>query len=157
MSTVPTYTVHEPQPAAEDLDERATRLVFVKEGFAWLAFLAPALWLLFNRLWWELLAFLVVAAAVVGLVSLAGGNATAIGWAAALLNLAFGFEARNVYRGALARQGYALIGVVTARNLEDSERRFLTEWLPVANAKLGPSTSSPAASMPLMGAGMAHG
>jgi Protein of unknown function (DUF2628) len=154
---LPTYTVHEPQPVAEDPDERATRLVFVKEGFAWLAFIAPVLWLLFNRLWRELIAFIIVAAILMGLVKLAGGNTIAIGWTSALINLAFGFEARDLYRAALARQAYALIGVVTGRSLEDSERRFLTEWLPGAAGKSAPSPSNRTASMPFMGAGMAHG
>ena len=156
-----TYTVHEPQPPADNIDQRATGLVFIKEGFAWFAFLIPVLWLLFNRLWRDLFLFLLITVAVVGAVRFAGGNAAAITWAALLINLAFGFEARNIYRAALERRGYALIGVVTARNLAEAERRFLSEWLPGVQPSTGrsaaASTAGEAGSMPIMGAGMAHG
>jgi Protein of unknown function (DUF2628) len=161
---MPTYTVHEPQPFASDLDERATSLVFVREGFAWLGFLAPVLWLLYNRMWLDLLLFILIVAAVIGLVGVAGGNEAVIGWVMLLINLGFGLEARNVYRAALARSGHALIGVVTGRDLEEAERRFLSEWLPeVQSSAGGPATASPTpdssggGSMPIIGAGMAHG
>ena len=138
---MPTYTVHEPHPIAEDLDERATRLVFVKEGFSLLAFSIPALWLLLNRLWLVLLLFVIVTTGVVALITYAGGNATMAGWATFVLNLIFGFEARNIRRGVLARKGYKVIGVVTGRDLEEAERRFLSEWLP--QAKAGGSAPAP--------------
>jgi Protein of unknown function (DUF2628) len=157
---MPTYTVHEPQPFADDLDERAIRLVFVREGFSWLGFLAPVVWLLYHRLWLDGLLFIVIAAAVVLLVRFAGGNPAAIGWVMLLVNLGFGFEARNVYRAALARKGHALIGVVTGRDLEDAERRFLSEWLPEVKSTAGRPSPAPASGggpMPIIGAGMAHG
>ena len=159
---MPTFTVHEPQPVAADLDERATGLVFVREGFAWLGFIAPVLWLLYNRLWRDFLLFILITVAVIALVRFAGGNSAAVTWATLLINLAFGFEARDIYRRALARRGYGLIGVVTGRDLEDAERRFLSEWLPEARATAGrpaasPAVQSGAGSMPIMGAGMAHG
>jgi hypothetical protein len=127
---VQTYTVHEPHPLAESLDERATRLVFVKEGFAIGAFALPALWLLMNRLWLELVLFLLVSAGLAMAIPALGGSPTMSGWAFFVLNLIFGLEARNVHRSALARKGYDLIGVVSGRDLEEAERRFLSEWLP---------------------------
>jgi hypothetical protein len=146
---VPTYTVHEPHPVAGDLDERATRLVFVKEGFSFIAFAVPVIWLLYNRLWLALLLFLLATAGVVMLVASAGGGSSAIGWAVAAVNLIFGFEARNVHRNMLARKGYEVIGVVTGRDLEDSERRFLTEWLPqIGSIGAKPAGPAPASSTP---------
>jgi hypothetical protein len=158
---LPTFTVHEPQPIAADLDERATGLVFVREGFAWLGFIAPALWLLYNRLWRDFLLFILITVVVIALVRFAGGNSAAVTWATLLINLAFGFEARDIYRRALARRGYALIGVVTGRDLEEAERRFLSEWLPEAQSTAGRPAASAvvqgAGPMPLMSTGMAHG
>jgi Protein of unknown function (DUF2628) len=142
---VPTYTVHEPHPVAEDTDERATRLVFIKEGFALLAFVIPAVWLLLNRLWLALVLFIVVSVGLVALITSVGGSPAMAAWASFVLNLIFGFEARNIHRGVLARKGYEVIGVVTGRDLEDAERRFLSEWLPEAKASGGgsrPSTTS---------------
>jgi hypothetical protein len=162
---VPTYTVHEPHPVAEDIDERAIRLVFIKEGFALLAFALPALWLLLNRLWLALLLFLVVSIGLVALISYAWDNPMAAAWASFVLNLIFGFEARNIHRGVLARKGYQVVGVVTGRDLEDAERRFLSEWLPGAKTATGdnnrPSattstqTQSQGGSVPAVGLSMA--
>jgi hypothetical protein len=143
---VPTYTVHEPHPVAEDIDERATRLVFVKEGFAVLAFAIPALWLLLNRLWLALLLFLVVSVGLAALITYAGGSPTLAAWAMFVLNLIFGFEARNIHRGVLARKGYDVIGVVTGSDLEDAERRFLSEWLPETKAAGGSNNRHPVTS-----------
>ncbi len=150
---MPTYTVHEPHPSADNVDEQAMRLVFIKEGFAWLAFLVPALWLLFNRLWWELIGYIVVIAAAVALVAYSGGKPDAIGWFIFLINLAFGFEARNLHRSALERRNYRLAGIVIARNIQDAERRFLTEWLPRARASEGEAALPPVSSQPGEGQG----
>lgn len=142
---MPTYTVHEPQPPASDIDERATRLVFVKEGFAIGAFAIPALWLLVNRLWVELILYLLLSAGLVMLVTTVGGSQAVAGWAAMVANLILGLEARNLHRSALARRGYDVIGVVTGRDLAEAERRFLSEWLPQAGWTEAVSTASPSA------------
>lgn len=125
-----TYTVHEPSTASATIEDRATRLVFVKEGIALFALFAPVIWLAYNRLWRELLIFLVATFIVVLLVVLAGGNESAVAWATFLINLIFAFEARDIHRRALERKGYMLTGIVTGQNLADSEQRFLREWLP---------------------------
>lgn len=130
-----TYTVHEPASAGSSVEDRASRLVFTKEGFALWALVAPLLWLLFNRLWWELILFLLLTIAVVIAVKTGAGSDVAAGWASFLLNLVFAFEARDIKRRALERRGHRLVGIVTARNLEEAERRFLTEWLPRAQAE----------------------
>ena len=59
------YSVYEPSspPSGEGDAEalvRADRVAFVKEGIAWLALFAPILWLIYHRMWLELLAFLVL-------------------------------------------------------------------------------------------------
>jgi hypothetical protein len=145
---MPTYTVHEPRPVSGTLDERAMRLKFVKEGFAWLALLIPALWLLLNRLWLELITYLVLAIGLVALLNYADASQEAIAWVMFFINLACGFEARNLHRSALARRGYELIGVVTGRDLEDAERRFLTEWLPEARKEGGEAALPPVSGQP---------
>jgi hypothetical protein len=132
---VQTYTVHEPSVGPEDIEERAGKLVFVKEGLALWALIAPGLWLLFNRVWWGLLAYVVLAGSRVAALTSKGAGEQIIAWGGLALNLIFAFEARDLYRGALERRGYALIGVVSGRNLEECERRFLQEWLPEARGQ----------------------
>jgi hypothetical protein len=132
---VQTFTVFEPRVGPEDIEERAGKLVFVKEGLSFWALIAPALWLLVNRVWWGLLAYVVLSVAMVaGLMALGAGE-QAMFWGGFALNLIFAYEARDLYRGSLERRGFGLIGVVSGRNLEECERRFLQEWLPEARGQ----------------------
>ena len=64
-----------------------------------------------------------------------GASEQAIFWGGLVINLIFAYEARDLYRGSLERKGYGLIGIVSGRNLEECERRFLQEWLPEARGQ----------------------
>ena len=163
-----TYTVYEQRVAPEGIEERATNLVFVKEGFSFWTLLFPALWFLLNRLWRGLFLYLGLSIALVAALMILGVNEQLIGWASAALNLVFAFEARDIYRASLERQGYILKGVVSGRNLAESERRFLMEWLPDARQERDrmaamASTGSPVTSggqlgtVPVIGMFPAHG
>ncbi len=59
-----TFTVHEPPNPPADRIERADRLVFVKDGFSWMAALFAPLWMLVHRLWWALLGYIVAIVAL---------------------------------------------------------------------------------------------
>ncbi|MDP1639902.1 MAG: DUF2628 domain-containing protein, partial [Hyphomicrobium sp.] len=52
-----TYSVHVPPNVSANRLESAEQLVFVKDGFSWLAALVPPLWLLWKRMWLELAIF----------------------------------------------------------------------------------------------------
>jgi hypothetical protein len=149
---VQTYTVHEPRVGPEDIEERAGKLVFVKEGISLWALVAPAIWLLVNRVWWGLLAYVVLSVALaVGLTALGAGEEP-IGWAGLIVNLIFALEARDLYRGSLERKGYGLIGIVSGRNLEECERRFLQEWLPEARGQRSRLMAMSTTGSPIQGA-----
>jgi len=155
---VQTYTVHEPRVGPEDIEERAGKLIFVKEGLAYWALVAPSIWLLVNRVWWGLLAYLVLSAALVGGLMAIGVGEQPIFWAGMALNLIFAYEARDLYRGSLERRGFGLVGIVSGRTLEECEQRFLQEWLPEARgqrsrlmAMSGTGTATPGASSRLLG------
>jgi len=134
-SPVQTYTVYEQRVGADIIEERANGLVFVKEGLAFWALVAPAIWLLVNRVWWGLLAYVVLSAALIGGLTALGASEQASVWGGLILNLIFAYEARDLYRGSLERKGYALLGIVSGRNLDECERRFLQEWLPEARGQ----------------------
>jgi hypothetical protein len=100
-------------------------VALVRDGFSWLAFLVPPLWLLWNRLWFEaLLAFLALA-----LVSILGQA----GWpfAGSLLTLAIslycGLEGQNLRIAALRRRGWREWGAIEAKDLADAETRYAVE------------------------------
>lgn len=125
-----TYTVHEkPQPAADRID-RAQDLVFVKDGFVWLAALFAPIWLLVHRIWWGLLGYVALIAALQ-----VAGKALALSdtWTSVLalaVNVIFGFEASSLRRWALARRGWTMVGAVAGKTLEACERQFFEGWLP---------------------------
>jgi len=95
-------------PGARAPDERS---VVIADGFALLAFIAPVIWLLFNRLWLEAFAAALVTVAA----SLLAGSAgqPALGLAIGLaLQLITALEGRNWRVAALQRRGWRLVDVV---------------------------------------------
>jgi hypothetical protein len=116
------YVVMEPPGPAGKIG--AT--VFVRDGFSWLAFFFPPLWLLWHRLWIEaLLAF-----AALGLIS-AAGEYWDLGLAGALLGLLasfyFGLEGQALRIAALRRRGWREWGVVGGDSVDDADARYLEE------------------------------
>lgn len=124
-----TYTVHEPPGAPADRIERAERLVFVKDGFSLMASVLTPVWMLFNRLWLALLAYVLVLAGLEAIVWAAGLSPKAAGWVMLGLNVLVGLESDAIRRWTLARRGYTLIGSVTGRSSDECERRFFDAWL----------------------------
>lgn len=127
------YTVH----VRENLEDA----VFVREGFAWLAFLFPAVWLLVNRLWWETLGYLVIAGVLVAGLGALDLNPAAMQVALAALNLIVGFEANDLRRSALDRRGWTELGTVIGRNAEEAEVRFFAD--PPLRTRVRPAADRP--------------
>jgi hypothetical protein len=112
------------EPPAVDAAEAAERAVLVRDGFAFLAFLVPPLWLLWHRLWIEAgLAF----AASVALTAL--GETAGLGFAGAVLSLLVsifvGLEGQTLRVNAMRRRGWREWGVVEAGDLAEAEIRYL--------------------------------
>jgi len=127
------YTVHEePEPPSDRID-RAERLVFLRDGFSWSAALWAPIWLVSRRLWIELLAYMLIVAAIVWgaeLLELDKLEAGVVTLAVSALHLVIGYEAYQLERWGLERRGYATAGIVVGRNETDCERRFFEQWLP---------------------------
>jgi hypothetical protein len=134
------FTVHEPPNGPANRLDSAERLVFVKDGFSWLAAAVPPLWLLWKRMWLEFAIYAGATGLLVWLLTTAGAtnisNAILI-----IVQIVFGFEAGALYSAALERRGWRLVGTVTGRNREDCERRFLEVWLPT-HTEIPPTDSS---------------
>jgi hypothetical protein len=127
---VTAFSVYEPPKEAPDLFERADSLAFVKEGFSWPALFVPLLWLIYHRMWIELLVLLAV---YLGLQWAFGtdpqGQALAT-WASLAIGVLFAFEANDLRTLALERRGYRLAGVASGGDRTEAERAFFTAWLP---------------------------
>lgn len=163
-----TYTVYEKRVASDDMDERATDLVFIREGFVWLALIVPALWFLFHGLWRGLLLYLLLSIGLMVALSELGVSDQIVGLAGFVVNLIFAFEARDIQRASLERRGYALRAVVSGRSLAECERSFIAEWLPTAKRERerlaaasatgkGGGEGLPPTSVPVIGMFPSHG
>jgi Protein of unknown function (DUF2628) len=127
---VTVYSVYEPPGDTADPEARAEKIAFVKEGFNWPALFVPALWLIFQRMWLELVVFLVLIAGLSWMFGTSDAGQEIAGWVSIGLSLLFAFEANDLRGWALERRGYRLWGVATGRDRTEAERSFFTEWLP---------------------------
>jgi hypothetical protein len=142
---VVTYTVHEALIPPRELDRRADEIVFIKEGFSWWAFFAPLPWLLYKRLWFEALAYVLISIVIVFAVIGSPGTEEKLNILILLLNVLTGFEANDLLRWAMERRGRKLIAVVSGRNFDECERRFFEDWLPFARQDQARRWSNPQA------------
>ena len=129
------YSVYEPSEKAPDIEARADALQFVKEGFSWPALFVPALWLIFYRMWIELVVFLAILVAV-QLISGGGQGAQLAAWASLAISVLLAFEANDLRGAALERRGYRLIGLAEGRGRADAEMSFFKAWLPLQNRQM---------------------
>ncbi len=124
------FTVHEPPDPPADRLDRAEKLVFVKDGFTYVALAATPIWLLAKQQWIAFVVYLVVYG---GMVSVFLVTEAPLGWlwiASAALHIMVGYEADSIQRWTLRRNGYRMISTVTGQSRIDCERRFLEAWLP---------------------------
>lgn len=123
------YTVHEPPEPKESPQDQAESLVFVRDGFNWFAFFLAPIWMLVNRLWLALVAYVVIAAALFGTLAAIGTAPEWVGLASIAFNLLVALEADSIERWTLARRGWRMIGSVSGANMRECERRFFEGWV----------------------------
>jgi hypothetical protein len=127
---VAVYSVYEPPKAPADIALRAEALAFVKEGFSWPALFVPALWLIYHRMWIELVVFLAIFAVLPFAFGLDRQNEELVGWIGIALVVLFAFEANDLRAAALERRGYRLAGVAMGSDRTEAELDFFRHWLP---------------------------
>jgi hypothetical protein len=124
-----TYTFHLPRDARPGDPAMLEQAVFVKDGFAWGAFIFNVLWFLFHRLWLATLIVFVLLTAFNLLLNLLGVHPTASVAAHFLVSLLIGFEAGSLRRWTLERHGMPAVDVVTANDLSEAETKAFERWL----------------------------
>jgi hypothetical protein len=125
------YSVYEPPGEARDPEERAEALVFVRHGFSWPALLVPGLWLLYQRMWLELVAFVALFALLGWVFDPSDDQGqTLFGCLSVALIVLFAFEANDLRGAALERQGYTQMGTAIGAGRDAAELSFLQTWLP---------------------------
>ncbi len=123
-------TVHELPNAPADRIERAERLVFVKDGFSWVAALFTPFWLLANRMWVVFAGYMVLLTLVSVVLDQYGLRQEWLGLVNLAVGVIFGFEADSLKRWTLERYGAEAVGTVAGRSMAECERRFFDDWLP---------------------------
>jgi len=144
------YTVHEPPLRAADAFADPERFVFVRDGFSVWAFLAAVLWMLWHRMWWVLLIYVVVIFGLDAALRYAGASPFVVAVTALFVSLLVGIEAGTLRRFTLGRRGWKNIGVVSGANAEEAELRFFNAWIREAAGKhAGPPVEPSAQPSPL--------
>ena len=115
------FTVHEP-PGELAAEVRAERTAFVKEGFCWPALFVAPIWLLYRRMWWVFLGYLVLGIPLGLLTSRMPAGPGAV--LDLLFALWFALEANALRRWSLARKGWTTVGVASGRNRAEAEHGF---------------------------------
>jgi hypothetical protein len=140
------YVVMEPPEGTKNPADEA---VFIRDGFAFLGFLIPPFWLLWNKLWIEA-AFAVLAALAIAAI----GQALGLGLTGQLLSLLVsiyvGLEGQNMRIAALRRKGWREWGALEAASVPDAEIRYLSaadfpEDKPIETVTITDKRTSPAA------------
>jgi len=116
------YTVH--LKGSPDDPAAVEAAIFIREGFSWWALLLGPLWLVWNRLWLALIAWLSLEAVIISL----GASLLPRSWTIialqSLMHLALGLEGAQIRRSAAARRGFRLADVVHGRQVTDAERVY---------------------------------
>ncbi len=102
------YTTHEKPDAAEPAD----RLVLVREGFSFWAFVFHGLWLLAHKLWIPFCYYVLTIAVLIFAGHKLGFGDAALAVLQLGLQLLIGLNARDIQRWQLARNGYRMTGIV---------------------------------------------
>jgi Protein of unknown function (DUF2628) len=124
------FNIYEPPNPTRDRIDRAGELVFVKDGFSWLAAILPVIWFLVKGLWLELLVFLGIVAVLSWGIDAMGELGGLSGAVLLIVQIVLGFEAGTLQSAALERRGWSFVGTVTGHNQDDCERRFFETWQP---------------------------
>lgn len=113
------YVIMEPRqktPATVDA-------VFIRDGFAFLAFLVPFVWLLWHRLWIEA-ALALGAVLLIGALAETGGYGAYASLLSLLVSIYVGLEGAALRINALRRRGWRDAAVVEANSAAEAEIRY---------------------------------
>jgi hypothetical protein len=145
------YTVHEPPVRSADPLPDAERIVFVRDGFSFWAFLLAPLWMLWHRMWLVLAGYVIVAVALETALAAFGGARAAASILGLFISLLVGLEASTLRRFTLNRRGWLNVGIVSGASLEDAERRYFEAWVQELPSQRAAPMASPPAPPPASG------
>lgn len=125
---MPVYTVHAPSAVAADMRSTGDKLVFVRDGFHFWAFVFGVLWLVYHRLWLATLGYIVVTVGLMVALAWLHVDAQTRVLVMLLIAILMGLEAATLRRWTLSRRRWRQIDVVVADDVQMAERRFFDRW-----------------------------
>lgn len=134
---MPLYTVLAPPVRDGETAPDPMDCVFVKEGFSWPALFVPELWLLFRRMWFVFLVYVVANVVVIVIDGQVGGPLPGVFLVFA--HLWFALEGNALRRWTLVRRGHRIVDVVEGGRLAAAEVRFFHERAPPQRDPTQPS------------------
>ncbi len=123
------YTVHAPASYyGADVRTVPDKLVFVRDGFYFWAFVAAMIWLIWHRLWLALIGYIALMMVAEIAMSAVGVGSGARFLVMAVIALLVGLEAGSLRRWKLSRRKWRQLDIVVADSEEAAERRFFERW-----------------------------
>ena len=122
------YTVHEPPLKRDQTAPDPDRFVFVRDGFAFWAFLLAPLWMLRHRLWLVFTGYILVTVALQIVLGMIGASSTVMAVVGLLMAWLVGLEAATLRRFTLGRRRWRNVGIVVGDDVDAVERRFFDAW-----------------------------
>jgi hypothetical protein len=128
---MPVYTVHAPSAIAADVRSAGDKVVFVRDGFHFWAFVLGVLWLIYHRLWLATLGYVVVTVGLMAGLTLLHVDPQVRFVVMLLIAIWMGLEAASLQRWTLSRRRWRQVDVVVADDAQMAERRFFDRWAAV--------------------------
>jgi hypothetical protein len=114
------FNVYEKPEAAEPTE----RVELVREGFSFFAFALNVFWLIFNRMWWVLLGYIIVGVALALGAQMLHLSEVSVMLLQLWINLLLGFHAYDLQGWVMKRRGYRMAGVLVAESEMVAQRRY---------------------------------
>ncbi len=122
------FTVHAPASYGVDVRTTDDKVVFVRDGFYFWAFVAAIIWLIWNRLWLALAGYIAISIFAEIAFKLLNVGVAARFIIMIVFALLVGFEASSLKRWKLSRGKWRQIDVISASNEQEAEQRFFDRW-----------------------------
>ena len=119
-SSEKTFVVYEKPEAAEPTE----RVVLLRDGFSWGAFVFNALWLLVNRQWLILALYVAAVMMLATLAQLLQLSELSAMLMQLWLQVMLGFHAYDLQGWVMKRRGYRMAGVLVAESEMVAQRRY---------------------------------
>lgn len=114
------FNVYEKPEAADPAD----RMLLLREGFSYWAFLFGIFWLLMHRMWRVAVLFFAAQVVTASVGEILGFSQVSLGLLQLWLQVMLGFHAYELRGATLVRCGYRLAGVLVAESEMHAERRY---------------------------------